>query len=168
VATPTPSPTPAPNLIADGGFESGLVAPWGTGIYEPQSQIFWGSANATATVVSDFVHSGRAALRIANQSPMAPQVYRTLSQRINVTAGAPYCLSFWARSQGSQPGILSIAVNKAWTNRASIGGGTFDWTEFAHSFTAEAAAIDIRLISENVGTVWLDDIAVVSGACHAD
>ena len=46
--TGSPSPSPAtsagPNLVVDGGFEGGLVAPWGTGSYEPRPQgIFWGS-----------------------------------------------------------------------------------------------------------------------------
>lgn len=104
---------------------------------------------------------------MASSPPEPPvwQVYRTLSQRIGVSAGAAYCLTFWARSEGSQPGILSIAVNKAWTDRASVGGGTFGSTEFSQSFTAEASAIDIRLISESTGTVWVDDIDVTSGAC---
>jgi hypothetical protein len=174
---PTPKATPAPtatapqvtqapgNLVKDGGFETGLVAPWGTGIYEPRSDIFWGAASATATVVHSNVHSGSSALMIVNQSPQAPNVYRTMSQQVAVTAGAPYCLSFYAMSQDSKAGALSIAVDHAWLHRARPGPGTYAYHIFQFSFTAESALIDVRVISENTGTVWVDDIAVTPGAC---
>lgn len=155
----------AANLIVDGGFESGLVAPWGTGIYEPKPQIFWGSANATATVVAGVAHSGASSLQIVNSTPFTPNVRRSMSQQVQVRAGASYCLSFWARSQGSQAGILSIAVDKALSHRVGVTPGTYDWTRFSSTFTAEAATIDIRLISENVGKVWVDDVSVAQGKC---
>ena len=163
---PRTSFTPlAGNVVKDGDFESGVVPPWGTGIYEPRAETFWGAANATATVDTGVSHSGRASLKIVNQSPAAPNVYRTMSQQDAVTAGAPYCLTFYAKSSTSSRGALSIAVDHAWQKRAAAAPGIYDWERFTLLFNAESATIDVRIISENTGTVWVDDISVTPGTC---
>src|SRR5262249_33550114 len=99
------------------------------------------------------------------QSPAAPNVYRTMAQQDAVTAGAPYCLAFYARSQSSALGALTIAVDHKWGKRAGATAGTYDWTRFTVSFNAEASPIDVRIITENAGTVWVDDISVTPGSC---
>ena len=161
------SPFAEPNSVQDGGFESGIVPPWGTGSYEPRPEVFWGAANATATVDTTVAHTGKASLKIVNQSPAAPNVYRTMAQQDSVIANAPYCLAFYARSQNSASGILSIAVDHAWSKRSAASPGTYDWTRFQLSFTAESSMIDVRIISENTGTIWVDDISVTLGPCRA-
>jgi len=165
-ATATPSFEPAAgDLVVDGGFEDGVVAPWGTGIYEPRADIFWGAADASAVAAGSDAHSGAVALFITNGSSLAPNVYRTMSQAVAVTAGAQYCLSFWAKSLGSQPGILSFPLNVAWSSRITVLGGSYDWTEYAGTLTAESDSFDVRLISENQGSILVDDIEMTPGAC---
>lgn len=163
---PTPVPPP-PNLAANGGFESGsLSAPWGTGIYEPRAQgVFWGSADAEAAVVSDVTHSGSYALRIVNRSAAAPNVYRTLSQKVAVQGGAQHCLTFWERTQNGTPGMLTFRLNDSWGSALGIGAGSASWAQRAFTFTAEDGNIDLRIVSENTGTAWVDDIVLTAGAC---
>lgn len=177
-ATPTatlpPAPTAAPtsppvvNLAVNGGFESGgLGAPWGTGIYEPRPQgVFWGVADAEAAVVTDVVHSGSYALRIVNRSPSGPNIYRTLSQKVSVTGGAPHCLTFWERVQNGSGGMLTFRLNDSWSSAIGIGTGSGGaWLQHAYTFTAEDGNIDLRMVSENTGTAWIDDIVLTAGAC---
>jgi hypothetical protein len=159
--------SPPPNLATNGGFESGsLSAPWGTGIYEPRSPgVFWGSADAEAAVLSDVVRSGSYALRIINRSAAAPNVYRTLSQKVNVQGGTPHCLTFWERTQGGTSGMLTFRLNDSWSSAIGIGAGSASWAQRAFSFTTEDGNIDLRIVSENTGTVWVDDIVLTAGAC---
>ena len=156
-----------PNLVADGGFEAGLGAPWGTGFYEPKPEIFWGAAQATASVVPGGAHSGKNALLINNTSAFAPNVYRTMSQKIAVTAGSRYCLSYWVQDVGASAGILSMPVDKAWAHRVAVVPGNVAWTQYAGTATAESTSFDVRLISENKGQILVDDIELTAGSCSA-
>jgi hypothetical protein len=164
---PTSIPPPAyTNLSGNGGFESGsLSSPWGTGIYEPRSQVFWGQADADATVVGDSVHGGSFALRITNRSQVKPQVYRTLSQKVAVKGGIQHCLTWWARTANGTSGLVTFRLNDAWTQVFSIGAGQAAWTQYAGTFVPEDSNIDLRIVSENTGTAWLDDIELSEGAC---
>ncbi len=165
-ATATQPATLGPNLVSNGGFETGSLNSWGTGIYEPRPQgVFWGAADADATVVSDVVHSGGFALRIANRSAVQPQVYRTMSQKVAVKGGVTHCLTFWARTVSGTSGILGFRLNDAWTQNVGIGAGSATWTAYKGQFTTEDGNIDLRIVSENTGTVWVDDIALREGAC---
>jgi hypothetical protein len=151
-------------LVTEGGFETPLKAPWGTGAFEPKGEIFWGTAQASATIANEG-HSGSHALQITNNSDFAPQVFRTMSQQVAVVGGQAYCLSFWAKGQGTAAGILSMPVDKAWAHRVAVPGGSFGWTQFAGTATAEGSTFDIRLITDNKGTILVDDIELTSGAC---
>jgi hypothetical protein len=155
----------AGNLVTDGGFEDGLVAPWGTGIYEPRAEAFWGAASATAAIVTSDVHSGNRALMITNSSARGPNVYRTLSQQLVGTPGAGYCLSFWAKAKAAHAAGLSFPLDHAWLRRVSVPAGTSGWTQFAGSATAEGTGYDVRVISEDMGSALVDDIELTFGAC---
>lgn len=171
-AAPTQAPTAttapaAPNLLTQGGFESGpLSAPWGTGIYEPNvGGIFWGSANATAQVSTGNVRSGTYALRIVNSSAAASNVYRTLSRKVDVTGGAQYCFTVWVRTENGSAGMLTFRFNNSWSQALGIGAGTAAWSQYAYTFAAEDSNIDVRMVSENTGTAWIDDLELTLGAC---
>lgn len=170
---PTPAPptaTPKPplaNLAGNGGFETGsLSAPWNTGIYEPQPGVFWGAADADAVVVSDSVHSGQYALRITNRSARTAQIYRTMSQKVAVKGGQQYCLTYWVRTANALNGVLNFRMNDAWTIVLSPAGGAPAYTWYAGTFVAEDNNIDLRIVSENTGTAWVDDIELTEGACN--
>lgn len=164
---PTATPIPAaPNLLTQGGFENGsLSAPWGTGIYEPNAGgIFWGSANATAQVTTGNVR-GTYALRIVNNSAAAPNVYRTLSRKVNVVGGTQYCFTVWVRTENGSAGMLSFRFNDSWSQALGTGAGTAAWSQYAYTFAAEDSNIDVRIVSENTGTAWVDDLELTAGAC---
>jgi len=126
---------------------------------------FWGAADATATVVSDVVHSGGFALLIVNRSPSKAQVYRTMSQKVSVRGGVAHCLTFWAKTENATAGILNFRLNDAWTQSVVIGAGLPNWTFYQGQFVTEDGNIDLRIVSENVGTVWVDDIELREGTC---
>jgi len=153
------------NLITDGGFENGLVAPWGTGVFEPKPEIFWGTAQGTATIVTAGAHSGKNALLVTNNTAFAPNVYRTMSQQVKVSTGQPYCLSYWVQGIGAAAGILSMPLDKAWAHRVAVPPGVIAWTQFSGTAVAEGSTFDVRLISENKGSILVDDIEFTAGAC---
>jgi hypothetical protein len=161
-----PEPQPAAeyrsgrNLLENAGFEN-MLEGWGTGQYEPRSEVFWGAADATATIDTQTTHSGKRALKIVNRSSRKPQIYRTLSQRINgLKRNTPYLATFWVKANNASAATLMLTTDMAWSQRLAISAGTYDWREFKHTFnTGNNDYSDFRFISEDVGTVWLDDIS---------
>jgi len=161
----TDTAAPRENLLTNPGVESGLEG-WGPPTAYPDPDLFWGRADASAAVDGSAAHTGSASLRIQNRSAFEPQVYRTMAHTVTVTSGAEYCLRFWGRGQNlGVPTSLTVTWERSWASRISLPPGTFDWQEFSSTFVAEADAIDIRLITENTGTVWVDDFSLTQGSC---
>ena len=161
---PEPQPaieyTPGRNLLENPGFENKLEG-WGTGQYEPRSEVFWGTADATATIDTQTVHSGKVSLKIVNRSSRKPQIYRTMSQRINgLKRNTQYLATFWVKANNASAATLMLTTDMAWSQRIAISAGTYNWREFKHIFgTGNNDYADFRFIFEDVGTVWLDDIS---------
>ena len=65
----------------------------------------------------------------------------------------------------AQSGILSFPLDRAWARRVAVPGGSSAWVQYAGTAVAEGASFDVRLISENVGQVAVDDIELTPGAC---
>lgn len=159
------------NLLQNGSFEQGLAPPWGTGHYEDQAGktafgLWWNSLNAQAymKIDTDIRHSGERALRVTNASRHAPHVFTTTSQRITgLRPNTVYRVSLWAKAQNLAPGAVSFAVDAAWVKRLlSLPPGTYDWQPFSATVNlGHSHYIDLRLIHQNTGTVWLDDLVVV-------
>lgn len=143
-----------PNLVNNGGFESGLE-PWAID----------NNANATVHAAGIQKHSGQSALQISNSSSFAPNVNLAVFQSVSVDAGSPYCLSFWAKTQGAQPGILSFSMDAAGEARLPLPPGTADWTQYAATFQADGATAQLRAVSDNTGIVYVDDVELTKGAC---
>ena len=158
------------NLIINGGFEKGLVLPWGTGHYErPDGKfrfgIWWNSMNAKAFMKIDtnMKHSGRNSLRITNYSSSAPHVFTTLSQRIKpAVPNSLYEISCYIKAENLKPGAVNFALDAAWTIRTgNLPGGTYDWKLFKDTVnTGHNNYIDLRILHVNTGTIWIDDIKV--------
>jgi hypothetical protein len=148
------------NILQNPDFENQLEG-WGTGQYEPRSEVFWGAAEATATIDTQTAHSGKKSLKIVNRSSRKPQIYRTMSQRINgLKRNTKYVATFWAKANNASAATLMLTTDMAWSQRIAISAGTYNWREFKRIFdTGNNDYIDFRFISEDVGTVWLDDIA---------
>ncbi|MBI3465123.1 MAG: C39 family peptidase [Planctomycetes bacterium] len=150
--------------IANGGFEAGFTAPWGTGQYAENRPIWWNSLDgqSAAEVDRQVKRSGERSLHIVNRSPRAPHVYGTTQQPLQIEPGRRYRVSLWARASGlASDGAVSILVDPEWKVRPiALPKGTYDWTAFSGEFSLPHADAQIRILSEDVGEAWIDDIQV--------
>lgn len=157
------------NLLLNSGFEDGLAHPWGTGHYETsqgQSRfgVWWNSMNARAfmKIDTDQRHSGKNSLRITSYSPVQPHVFVTTSQRLTgLQPNTIYRISLFAKAENLSRGV-SFAVDAAWGKRPlALPPGTYNWTPFSATINiGHNDYIDLRLILEDTGSVWLDDLVV--------
>lgn len=162
-------------LLTNGGFENGYRG-WGTGYVETNHQgklsPFWASwvtsgdkliyANVKGQIDSIVKKSGLNSLKIINNSPTQPNIFGSISQRIiGLQPNTEYVVSFWVKSEMASAGTLEITTDLKWLNRRVIEAGTYDWRKFTHMFrTDEENFIDLRIISEAPGIVWIDDVTV--------
>jgi hypothetical protein len=147
-------------------FTSGNA--WGTGLYS-NFGIWWNSRNADsrATVVNLGGNrppnsSASTALYLVNNSGRTPHVFGSTSQRITVRKGARYTVSFWgaARNLASR-GAVNIAVDPQWNIRPiSMDAGSYGWTFFSGTFTAPDNYVDLRIIFEDRGEVWITEMTL--------
>jgi hypothetical protein len=100
------------------------------------------------------------ALYIRNESGRGPHVYGTTSQRILVEPGRTYQIMLLAAAKGLRSnGGASITVDPQWRIRPiRLDGGTRQWTKYSGTFTADSSYIDLRIISEDAGEVWISDL----------
>jgi CHAT domain-containing protein/Tfp pilus assembly protein PilF len=154
----------------NGGFESGLLPPWGTGHYERRGGkfrfgIWWNSGNARSFFKIDSTqdHSGHQSLLIRNFSRAKPHVFGTTSQRIErLLPNTVYRLSLWAKAKDLEKGAVSFTIDPGWNQRPiTLPGGSYDWKSFTSTFCiGPLTFIDFRIIHQAPGTVWLDDISI--------
>lgn len=149
-------------LLVNAGFEQGFVKPWGTGLYSENRPLWWNSGGCRSTVEIDesSVIEGAAALHIVNPSPRAAQVYGTTAQRIRIEPDRPYRLTVWARGLDlASAGAVSLVVDADWRVRpVSLPAGTYAWTGLSGTFSLPADYADIRILSEDAGEAWIDDV----------
>jgi len=162
--------TAGPNLLQNGGFEDGLVFPWGTGQYERTAGptrfgVWWpsGGARGYMKLDTEHRHSGRRSLRLTNFSPTAPHVFLTVSQRISgLTPNTVYRVSLAARAQDLAPQAVMFTIDAAWGKRLlPLAPGTYDWRRYSGTINiGHNDYIDFRVLHLSTGTAWLDDIVV--------
>lgn len=148
-----------PNLVKNSGFESGLP-PWQT--------LVTLNAQGTAAPSNESAKIESFSLRIENRSPLMPDRFISLFQKISVESGSNYCLFVWTKTVSGTPGILSFTMDKAWSDRIGLPPGSKDWTLYTRTFVAESASVDLRMISENTGTVFVDDVQLRKGKCKVE
>jgi len=146
------------NIVNDPGF-SRFGQPGG-----PWAR-WWTSRNAKANAGSVSLSAGgqhTSALHIRNASGRGPHVYGTTSQRIAAQAGRTYQISLLAQARGFRSGGgVNIAVDSQWRIRPiSLKQGTYSWTKFSGTFTPQDNFIDLRIISEDVGEVWITALEI--------
>ena len=147
-------------------FLSGTI--WDNGQYSRFG--FWwnsGNANSQATVVNLGENrppnsSASTALYLVNNSGRSPHVFGSTSQRINVRKGARYTVSFWAAARNlASRGAVNIAVDLQWNIRpVSMDAGSYGWTFFSGTFTAPENFVDLRIIFEDRGEVWITEMTL--------
>ncbi|MDP3981038.1 MAG: hypothetical protein Q8Q33_06490, partial [Chlamydiota bacterium] len=148
------------NLLENGGFEAGLVLPWGTGKSSQNRPIWWNSSSCQSkiTISTKAFKEGKQSLRINNPSPRAPDVFGTVAQSISIKANKRYRLVAWAGSKDvASAGAFSIVVDSAWKIRPiSLPAGSVPWTQYDATFSLPTNVADIRILSEDKGFVWFD------------
>jgi len=151
-------------LVNNGGFESGLSTPWGTGQHAPGKPVWWtrGDCQATAKVDSQTKRTGKHSLHIVNQSSRAPHVYGTTQQAVSIEPNQTHQIALWAKARRlASDGAASIAVDKAWQIRPiCLPKGSYDWRKFTATFTLPTATAQLRILSEDEGEVWIDDVTI--------
>lgn len=154
----------AENLIGNGGFETGLVSPWGTGQYSQGRTVWWNNHNCRSRAEIDETTAieGLVSLHIVNLSPRAPQVYGTTAQQIPIESKRPYRITVWVQGLNlASEGAVTLVVDDAWEVRPiSLPGGTYAWTKLSAIFSLPADHANIRILSEDAGEAWIDDINV--------
>lgn len=161
------APTPAwasTIWLPNPGFEQGFVDPWGTGQYAAGRPIWWssGRCRSSATIDTKVSHRGKNSLHIVNRSPRAPHVFGTTQQSFPLLPGRTYRISLWARARNlASTGGVSIVVDHHWRMRPiELPKGTYEWTKFQGTFSLPDGNAQIRILSEDVGEVWIDDLNV--------
>ncbi|TAJ95108.1 MAG: hypothetical protein EPO31_01670 [Gammaproteobacteria bacterium] len=155
---------PAEPLFVNGGFEQGLVKPWGTGMYSEDRPLWWNSGDCDSTVELDERGpiEGIAALHIVNLTPRTAHVYGTVAQRVRIEPNRPYRITLWARGLDlASAGAVTLIVDEAWKVRPiALPGGSFAWTKLSGTFSLPADYADIRILSEDAGEAWIDDVRI--------
>ncbi|MFO1437307.1 MAG: SH3 domain-containing protein [Verrucomicrobiaceae bacterium] len=149
------------NLLKNGDFQQ-RMARWGTGKYEPRDELAWGAARASYKLDHDTAHNESPSFTIENRSPRSEHVYRTMSQRITgLRPHSTYRVVVWAKARNLANDAVFITTDLAWNDRIRLGSGTYDWTPFTQNITTQNASfIDFRIVMEDTGTIWLDDLGL--------
>ncbi|HEX6686179.1 MAG TPA: glycosyl hydrolase family 18 protein [Candidatus Limnocylindrales bacterium] len=131
-----PGPAAAAELLVNGGFESGALAPWTC-------------SGTTGSVVSSPVRTGTRAL----QGAPAGQDNARCSQTVSVVSGTQYTLSGWVRGS-----YVYLGVNggpSTWTPNAA------DWTRLTVTFTASGSTAQVYLHGwYGTGNYHADDVSL--------
>lgn len=109
----------------------------------------------------DVSHSGTASLKVINGSFFAPNVYGTIAQSVNVKPSTTYVGSAWIKAENTSRGQFTLPND--WVTRWDVPNGTYDWQEFAFTYTTAAneTNVNFRLIVQDLTTgFWLDDVSL--------
>ena len=168
LAAPSSPPVRPPNgktdynLLRNGDFEAGLGF-WGKGQYGDKG-VWWNSGNCQSNAFAQkgSGRGGHAALYISNPTPRGPNVFGTTVQQIVIQPGKEYRITLYAKGKGlASGGAINISVDPAWGIRPiHLPAGSFDWRKFEGTFKLSSSTAEFRIISEDVGEAWIDDIRI--------
>ncbi len=158
-ATPvTQTFTVMPNLITNGGFETGSLSPWNLSV---------SSGAATASLDSTSAADGTTSARV-NVTTAASSNWKIdfASARFPVVAGKQYTVSFWTKSNVAQS--IQVATQGGAPNYSYYGMNTMfsvgtAWARDSLTFTATTTASDTSLeffLGAKASNIWLDDVQV--------
>jgi hypothetical protein len=157
----TQSFTVAMNLLSNGGFESGSLAPWVL-LVDQDGQVA-GSAALDSTTAVDGVDSAHITIAAAGTANWHLDFEQG---NLPLVAGATYQFKFWAKADSAR--WVTVSMQGGPPNYSNYGLYTFfdfgtTWSQYTASFVAPITATDGRLqfyLGSNTGNVWLDDVQV--------
>lgn len=139
--------TNGPNLIQNGGFETGSFADW----------TFGGNTSGTE-VAATYVHSGTYSANL--NAPNAAFGY--LSQQVPTAANTPYLVSFWFMTFSD---LAPVEFQVSW-NGAILYDTTdvpeVGWTNFQFIVPATGSSGTLQFAFYSLEPMYLDDVAVWS------
>jgi hypothetical protein len=132
-------PTQA-NLVVNGGFETGSLAPWQDGL-----------ANGNLAVVTGNAHDGSYVLQMSSTS----EAYQTLT-----LASAPTMVDFFVKATGA--GTLSVVLDGVFSYPSILINATTGYSEYITYTTSVAAGPTELSFLWNGGDnkLYLDDVSV--------
>ncbi|MHB0998609.1 MAG: carbohydrate binding domain-containing protein [Armatimonadota bacterium] len=146
--------------VANPGFESDSNA---DGVPDNWS-ISMNKAKATVSIDETVSHSGKRAVRITNESPIAPYYWAAIvSDWISVKPHTTYTARFWAKGSAASGLNLAISFDISGEHRIVLAKGDFDWRQFSCTFTtpADCKKVTIRICAEDVTkALWADDVTL--------
>jgi hypothetical protein len=150
-----------PNLITNGGFETGSLSPWALNITQD------GAGKATVALDSTTAADGATSAHV-NVASAATQNYHIdfASKTFPVVSGKQYIISFWSKSDVAQ--TIQVATQGGAPNYSYYGLNTMfsvgtTWTRDSLTFKATATASDTSLeffLGAKASNIWLDDVQV--------
>jgi hypothetical protein len=149
--------TVAPNLIANGGFESGSLAPW---------QLLLSGESASVSLATSSTAGGQYSAHINVTQTMPPNWKIDFqSGAFSLTAGKQYQVNFWAMSDVA-PSIMVVTQGgpPAWSyyglmTNVVLTDGT--WSYYSLTFVASTTASDATLefwLGAQASNIWLDNV----------
>ena len=141
------------------------IGRWGTGQFADRHPTWWwneGKCDSTATQDAAGRKPGAKCLQVVNKTPRGPNRFGTTQQAVALVPGQTYQITLWARAKGlASDGGVNVAVDEAWKVRPiSLPKGTYDWTRFTGTFSLATPAAQLRVLSEDVGEAWIDEIRI--------
>ena len=142
----------AQNLVTNGGFESGLTG-W--------SNNTSGGAVASFSVETSLPYAGANAMKIAVSNP-GTQVHnvQTLGPTFSLAVGTSTSITFRARASTAGVKVRFVMQNSTYNYKEFTLSTAWQWYTWNHTTTE--ASPRLRLQFRSSGTVWLDEISVVT------
>lgn len=129
-----------PNVIVNGDFESGHVAPWK------------GSWRGSEQIVSEGAHGGKHAVEMRKG--------RFLRQTVRVAVGEHYQVSCWVRAMG--PKLSARGFLDQWNGRQIIGQlrsrAATKWMKWTYRFKATKESYTLGFMQDGHAELQVDDI----------
>ena len=140
------SASAAPNLVANGGFETGSLGPW----------ILNGGSSG---IDSSTPHSGGFDVELGTSGGDG-----TLSQTFATVPGTTYAVNFWLKNGSS--GTNDFSVNFGGTQLFStVNAGSSGYTEHTINVVASSSSTTLTFTERNDPSFWfLDDVSVKPAA----